>query len=107
MGRVDKDTIAQLAHLARLEFQDEAMDEIENDLNKMLDFVDKLNELDTARAEPLIYMNDAPAPLREDDVKQVLSKNQALANAPQKDSDYLKAPKVIPSPEKADYPDAE
>lgn len=95
MAKITHDTIEKLAHLARLEFQDDSKKEIEKDLNKMLDFVDKLNELDTSCVEPLIYINDVPAPLREDEVKQSISKKQALKNAPRKDSDYLKVPKVV------------
>jgi aspartyl-tRNA(Asn)/glutamyl-tRNA(Gln) amidotransferase subunit C len=95
MPKADKDTIEKLAHLARLEFDENEKKEIEKDLNKMLDFVSRLNDLDTSRTEPIIYMNAAPASFRKDGVDQIISKSEALQNAPQKDSDYIQVPKVI------------
>jgi aspartyl-tRNA(Asn)/glutamyl-tRNA(Gln) amidotransferase subunit C len=93
--KIDIKTVDEIAHLARLEFNDEAKGEIVNDMNRMLAFVDKLNELDTESVEPLIYMTDEKNVLREDEVKQTLTQAEALKNAPKKDSDYFKVPKVI------------
>ena len=92
---IDKQTVDNLAHLARLEFENEAKEEIINDLNKMLDFVNKLNELDTAKTEPLIYINNEVDQVREDEVKQVITQKEALKNAPKHDSYYFKVPKVV------------
>ena len=92
---IDKDTVDKIAHLARLEFEDKAKEEIIKDMNNMLAFVNKLNEVDTTGVEPLIYMSDEVNVLREDDVVQEITQEQALKNAPQKDSDYFKVPKVI------------
>lgn len=92
---IDKDTVDKIAHLARLEFEDKAKDEIIKDMNNMLAFVNKLNEVDTTGVEPLIYMSDEVNVLREDDVVQEITQEQALKNAPEKDSDYFKVPKVI------------
>jgi aspartyl-tRNA(Asn)/glutamyl-tRNA(Gln) amidotransferase subunit C len=96
--KIDIKTVDEIAHLARLEFNDAAKAEIVNDMNRMLAFVDKLNELDTESVEPLIYMTEEKNVLREDEVKQTLSQDQALKNAPKKDSDYFKVPKVIDQP---------
>ncbi len=95
MPKIDRDTVDKLATLSRLEFDGKAKDEILNDLNCMLDFVSKLNELDTSNVEPLIYMNDEKNVLRNDEVKQEITQKQALSNAPKKDSDYFKVPKVV------------
>ena len=95
MAKIDKDTVDKLATLSRLEFNGKEKEEIVSDLNRMLDFVGKLNELDTSNVEPLIYMNDEKNILREDEVKQTVSQKEALSNAPQKDSDYFKVPKVV------------
>ena len=95
MSKIDKDTVEKLAHLARLEFNSESKDQMINDLNNMLLFVDKLNELDTSSVEPLIYMTDETNVLREDIMQQNISQKEALKNAPKKDSDYFKVPKVI------------
>lgn len=96
--QIDKKTVDELAQLARLEYDDEAKTEMINDLNKILKFVDKLNELDTTNVEPLIYMNDETNRWREDDVKVTITQNEALKNAPKHDSDYFKSPKVIENP---------
>jgi len=93
--KVDKDTVDKIAHLARLEFDEKATEAIVKDMNNMLAFVNKLGEVDTSNVEPLIYMSDEVNVLREDEVKQEITQAQALKNAPQKDSDYFKVPKVI------------
>lgn len=93
--KIDIKTVDEVAHLARLEFNDEAKAEILNDMNRMLAFVDKLNELDTENIEPLIYMTDEKNVLREDESEQTITQKEALKNAPKKDSDYFKVPKVI------------
>lgn len=92
---IDKKTVDEIAHLARLEFEDAAKDEIINDMNRMLAFVDKLNELNTDGVEPLIYMNDDVDVMRDDVTKTTVTQQEALKNAPKKDSDYFKVPKVI------------
>jgi len=93
--KIDIKTVDEVAHLARLEFSEEGKVEILNDMNRMLAFVDKLNEMDTNGIEPLIYMTDEVNVLREDEAKDTLTQKQALKNAPKKDSDYFKVPKVI------------
>jgi aspartyl-tRNA(Asn)/glutamyl-tRNA(Gln) amidotransferase subunit C len=93
--KIDKETVDKIAHLARLEFENEAKDAIVNDMNNMLGFIEKLNELDTSDVEPLIYMSDEVNVLREDDVKHEITQEEALKNAPKHDSDYFKVPKVI------------
>jgi len=93
MSKIDHKTVDEVAHL---EFVDTAAkNEMVNDMNRMLTFVEKLNELDTKGVEPLIYMTDESNVLREDVVKETISQKEALLNAPKKDSDYFKAPKVI------------
>jgi aspartyl-tRNA(Asn)/glutamyl-tRNA(Gln) amidotransferase subunit C len=93
--RIDIKTVDEIAHLARLEFKDEAKEEILNDLNRMLTFVDKLNELNTDNEKPLIYMTNETNILREDIPEVTISQKEALKNAPGKDSDYFRVPKVI------------
>lgn len=92
---IDIKTVDEIAHLARLEFKDEAKQQIVNDLNRMVAFVGKLNELDTENVEPLIYMTEERNILREDEPEITISQKEALKNAPKKDSDYFKVPKVI------------
>lgn len=92
---VDNSIVDKIAELAKLEFNDDAKEGIKNDLNKMLEFVDQLNEIDTENVKPLIYMLDENPVLRSDEVKKHSSQENALKNAPDKDSDYFKVPKVI------------
>ena len=93
--KIDNSTIDKLADLAKLEFENEAKEGIVKDLNRILSFVEKLNELDTDNVEPLIYMSDEVNVLREDEEKHDISQQDALLNAPKKDSDYFRVPKVI------------
>lgn len=93
--KIDNETVDKIAHLARLEFENEAKEQIIKDMNNMLSFIEKLNELDTSNIEPLIYMSDEVNILREDEVKQEITQDDALKNAPKHDSDYFKVPKVI------------
>jgi aspartyl-tRNA(Asn)/glutamyl-tRNA(Gln) amidotransferase subunit C len=92
---VNKQLVDKIATLSKLEFDDTTKEEIRKDLERMIGFVDKLNEVNTDGIEPLIYVNDEVNVLREDVVKQVITKEEALSNAPTKDSDYIKVPKVI------------
>lgn len=93
--KIDIKTVDEIAHLARLEFNDESKQEIINDMNRMLAFVDKLNELNTDNTEPLIYMSEEKNVLRDDVPHVTVSQKEALKNAPHKDTDYFKVPKVI------------
>jgi aspartyl-tRNA(Asn)/glutamyl-tRNA(Gln) amidotransferase subunit C len=92
---IDTKIVDEIAHLARLEFDEKAKEEIIGDLNRMLSFIDKLSELDTANIEPLIYMTDEVNVMRDDEPIVSIAQADALKNAPKRDSDYYKAPKVI------------
>ena len=87
--------IDNLANLARLRFSEEEKVEIRNDLQRMIAFVEKLQEVDTAGTEPLLHMTDAMNTYREDEVKGSMQKATALSNAPDANTDYFKVPKVI------------
>jgi aspartyl-tRNA(Asn)/glutamyl-tRNA(Gln) amidotransferase subunit C len=92
---ISNELINKLADLAKLHFEGEEKEQIKNDLNKIVSFVDKLSELNTQHVEPLIFMSDAVNVLRTDSVKQELSHHDALINAPKKDSDYFRVPKFL------------
>ena len=94
-NKMDIKTVDEIAHLARLEFTEESKPEILNDMNRMLSFIDKLNELDTNNVEPLIYLTEEKNILRPDIPETSITQKEALKNAAKKDSDYFKAPKVI------------
>ena len=92
---VNDELIDKLANLARLQFNTEEKEEIKNDLQKMIGFIDKLNELDTTGVEPLLHMSDNVNVLREDEVGGMISRVDALKNAPLHDDEFFKVPKVI------------
>jgi aspartyl-tRNA(Asn)/glutamyl-tRNA(Gln) amidotransferase subunit C len=87
--------IEKLAHLARLKFNKAEKEEIKNDLQRMIAFVEKLNELDLEGIEPLMHMSDEINVLREDEIKGSVSRVEALKNAPMHDEQFFKVPKVI------------
>jgi len=93
--KIDEQIIDRISTLAKLEFTGEAKKKIESDMNAMLDFIDKLNELDTDNVEPLIYMSDEVNRLRKDEVVEETTREEALKNAPSADSYYFKVPKVL------------
>ena len=91
----DIQTIRGLAHLARLEFNETKEQEMLSDLNKILNWMDKLNELNTDHVEPLIHMTEEVNVMREDVAKNTVTHEEGLRNAPKKDSDYFRVPKVL------------
>lgn len=93
--KVDSQLVDKIATLSKLKFNDQQKEAMVHDMQRMLEFVDKLNEVDTEGVEPMIYISEAVNALRTDEVKGQISKADALKNAPQKDSDYFKVPKVI------------
>ena len=95
--KVNNKLVEHLAHLSRLDFDDDSKEKMKFDFEKMLDFVAKLEEVDTADVEPLSYMSSELNVLRDDNVEQVLTQEQALQNAPVNDTDYIRIPKVIDS----------
>lgn len=95
--KVNNKLVEHLAHLSRLDFDENSKEKMKFDFEKMLDFVAKLEEVDTDNVEPLSYMSSELNVLREDKVEQVLTQEQALKNAPVNDTDYIRIPKVIDS----------
>jgi len=87
--------VDKLAHLSRLEFNDADKAEIKNDLQRMISFVEKLDELDLTDTEPLLHMSSNINVLREDEVKGSISREDALKNAPAHNDKFFKVPKVI------------
>ena len=91
--------IDKLSHLARLQFNAEEKKEINEDLRKMIAFVEKLSELDLDGVEPLLHVSEEVNALREDVVKGSVSREEALKNAPVHDGMFFKVPKVIKHPD--------
>jgi len=93
--KITEDIVDHIAHLARLEFEGEKKEAITEDLERIVTFMDVLQEVDTDGVEPLIYMTNEINHLREDVVKDTVTHEEALRNAPKKDSDYFRIPKVL------------
>lgn len=97
--KIDKETIKKIAHLARLEFDESSAEKMSKDMSQILDWVKQLNEVDTEGVEPLTTMSSEVNVMREDKVGPHLSHEEALKNAPKRDSDYFLVPKVLESNE--------
>lgn len=95
---ITDEMVKTLADLSRLTFDSQEKEEIKKDLQRMISFVEKLNEVDTSNVEPLLHMTDAVNIYREDVVQGSMRKEDALKNAPSADNNYFKVPKVIKNP---------
>jgi aspartyl-tRNA(Asn)/glutamyl-tRNA(Gln) amidotransferase subunit C len=87
--------IDNLAALARLQFSEKEKAVVKQDLHRMIQFVEKLNELDTTGVEPLLHMSSHVNRLREDRIEGSISREEALRNAPDSDGTFFKVPSVI------------
>jgi aspartyl-tRNA(Asn)/glutamyl-tRNA(Gln) amidotransferase subunit C len=93
--QVDDALIDKLSRLAMLDFDEAERVEIKSDLEKMIGFVDKLKELDTTGVEPLLHISPEINVLRDDVPGNMLSKEEALRNAPLHNDPFFLVPKVI------------
>lgn len=92
---ITDEIVDHIAHLSRLEFEGEKKDAIREDLKRITNFMAKLQELDTENVEPLIFMTDEVNNLRGDVAEVTVTQEEALKNAPKRDSDYFRIPKVL------------
>jgi aspartyl-tRNA(Asn)/glutamyl-tRNA(Gln) amidotransferase subunit C len=92
---IDRSLLDKMAHLARLEFDEKDAAKMIHDMTGIINWVEKLNEVDTEGVEPLTTMSHEINVLREDEVKEHLDHNRALLNAPKKDDTYFRVPKVL------------
>ena len=93
--KITDEIVDHIAHLSRLEFKGSDKEAIKNDMEKIIDFMDKLSELPTQNVEPLIFMSEEVNRLRDDVPAETITHEEALRNAPKKDSDYFRIPKVL------------
>ena len=94
--KLDNEQLDRIAVLARLDLSDpKRREQAVKDMQRVLDFVEKLNEVDTDGVEPLVFLTDEVNRLREDEAISTITKEEALKNAPVKDSDYFKVPRVV------------
>lgn len=93
--KIDVKVIEKLSALSKLKFNEKETNLISEDLSKMLDFINKLKEVNTDGVEPLIHINEEINNWREDQLDEMLSQTEALENSPSKDGTYFKIPKVL------------
>ncbi|RAV97774.1 Asp-tRNA(Asn)/Glu-tRNA(Gln) amidotransferase subunit GatC [Pseudochryseolinea flava] len=93
--KIDRTLLDKIAHLSRLEFDEKDAEKMMKDMTAIVDWVEKLKEVNTDGVEPLTTMSHEINMLREDEVKPHLDHEAALLNAPKKDDVYFRVPKVL------------
>lgn len=89
------DELAKVAHLARLEWNPAQAETLGKSLNMILTYMQELNELDTAGVEPTVHAVEMTNVWREDVPHDSLPHDEALSNAPERDGEYFKVPKLV------------
>lgn len=93
--KITDELVDKLAALSKLSFEADEKEQIKSDLQRMLDFVDQLKEVDVEGIEPLIHMIDEEVELRVDQPEESLPIKKVLRNAPAKEGNFFKVPKVV------------
>jgi aspartyl-tRNA(Asn)/glutamyl-tRNA(Gln) amidotransferase subunit C len=92
---VDKQTVARIAHLARIKVPEDALEPITGDLNNILAWVEQLSEVNTDDVEPMTSVVHARLPQRQDGVNDGGKRDDVLRNAPETEHGFFAVPKVI------------
>jgi len=95
MVEITDQLIDDLAHLARLSFDENEKEAIKTDMEQMVKFVEKLKEVDTTGVAPLLHITPNQNIFREDIIEGSISREEALQNVPKTDGTYIQVPKVI------------
>lgn len=93
--KINRELLDKIAHLSRLEFDEKDAEKMMQDMTEIVEWVEKLKEVDTENVEPLTTMSHEVNALRPDEVGEHLDHERALLNAPHKDADYFRVPKVL------------
>ena len=92
---IDKDTVKHIAKLARISLDEKKVNSLSKDLSSIMKFIEKLNELNTDKTNPLTSIINASLRTREDEVKDGKIRDQILKNSPEKNEEFFVVPKVI------------
>ena len=92
---IDNETVKRVASLAHLKIEDNKLEATKEEFNKILDFIEQLNEVDTSNVEPMFCVNGGEVPMREDEVTDGNLKEEILKNAPMLEFGYFAVPKVV------------
>ncbi len=92
---IDKKTVEEVAHLARIELQASELEKLSRQLHDILGFIDQLSSLDVAQVKPASHILPISNVLREDEPHICLTPDKALENAPDKNGNFFSVPKII------------
>jgi aspartyl-tRNA(Asn)/glutamyl-tRNA(Gln) amidotransferase subunit C len=92
---VTTDEVLKIAELAALSFTPDEVKRLTGELNRILEYMEKLNELDTSDVDPLHHVLDMTNVMRDDEVRPSLPREEVLKNAPDAVDGYFRVPKVI------------
>ncbi len=92
---IDNKTVKRIAYLSRLNIEDDKIEETKDEFNKILNWIEELNEINTDNVTPLATINEECLRMREDIVTAGKCKDEVLSNAPMKEFDYFAVPKVV------------
>jgi len=93
--KISREMVEYIAHLARIELSEGDKETFREQLEAILDYIDKLNELDTSEVEPMLHTLDLANVFRADEARESLRRDAALSNAPDRSPDSYKVPAVI------------
>lgn len=93
--KISKEDVIKVSELARLEFKEDEVQKFTEQLGNILEYIEKLDELDTDNVEPTSHVLDISTPLREDKVDKMLTIDEVLQNAPESEDDFFVVPQVI------------
>ncbi|MBN2181339.1 MAG: Asp-tRNA(Asn)/Glu-tRNA(Gln) amidotransferase subunit GatC [Sedimentisphaerales bacterium] len=93
--RIDQQQVRKVAKLSRLDLTDHELEEFTSQLGAILEYVEKMNKLNTDNVEPLAHCLPVSNVFREDCVKESIGTERALANAPERDESFFKVPKIL------------
>ncbi len=93
--RISKEEVRKVAKLARLQPSSAEVEGFTEQLGAILEYVEKMNELDTENVEPLAHCLPVSNVFRDDEIKESLGTEKTLANAPQRDGEFFRVPRIL------------
>ena len=92
---IDLKTVKHISKLARISIEEKKAKKLAGDLNSIFEFIEKLNQLDTDKVEPLTSIAETKLQLRNDKIKSENIREQILKNWPNENKDFFVVPKVV------------
>ena len=90
-----REEVLKIAKLSKLSFEEKEIEKFQIELNDILGYIDMLNEVDTSKVEPLVYINESVNNFREKEEKPSLEIKKVLLNAPENAENAIVVPKVV------------